>query len=100
MKEPKSCNTIEEVRNEIDSIDRKIMELLADRQEYVHEVVRFKTEDEESVIAESRQNQLYKQRREWAKELGLSPDMIEEVYRSMIRHNIQREFEIQKKNKK
>lgn len=96
MKDAKSCNTIEEIRNNIDSIDRKIMELMALRQEFVYEVVRFKN-DEKSIIAESRQNQLYDQRRQWAKELKLSPDMIEEVYKVIVRHNIAKELELLKK---
>ena len=42
MKDAKSCKTIEEVRQEIDRIDREVMELLAKRQDYVCEIIRFK----------------------------------------------------------
>ena len=98
MKDAKSCNSIEDVRNEIDRVDLEILNLLAKRQEYVCEIVRFKT-DEQSIVAQTRQDQLYKQRREWAEKLKLSPDMIEEVYKIMVHHNIQKEFELHKKIK-
>jgi len=98
MKDAKSCSSIEEVRFEIDRIDREVMELLAKRQEYVCEIIRFK-KDEESIVAQGRQEQLYKQRRVWAQELKLSPEMIEEVYKTMVRHNIQKELELHKQAK-
>ncbi len=99
MKEAKSCTNIEEVRAGIDQIDRKIMELLAKRQGYVVEVVRFKT-DQESIVAKDRQEQLYRKREEWADELNLSPRMIREMFEVMVQHNIKKEIEIyQSKNK-
>ncbi|MGD9931066.1 MAG: chorismate mutase [Mangrovibacterium sp.] len=99
MIDAKSCTNISEVRDEIDRVDRMIMELLARRQEFVCEIVRFKT-DEESIVAKSRQEQLYKQRRVWAEELHLSPDMIDEVYKTIVRHNIKKELELHHKSKK
>ncbi len=98
MKDAKSCTTIEEVRSAIDKIDRKVMELLAKRQEYVHEIIRFKT-DTESIVAQDRQNQLYGQRQRWAEELDLSPAMIDEIFKTMVRHNIQKEMELHKQTK-
>jgi len=98
MKDAKSCTSIEEVRQEIDRIDRKIMELLANRQDYVCEIIRFKT-DEKSIVAEGRQNQLYQQRKLWAEELKLSCEMIEEIFKTMVRHNIQKELELHRQTK-
>ena len=93
MKEAKSCTNIHEIRHEIDRIDRMVVELIAKRQEYVNEIIRFKT-DKASIVAESRQDQVYRQRRAWAEELNLSADMIEEVYKTMIHHNIKKELEL------
>jgi chorismate mutase len=98
MKDAKSCTTIKEVRAAIDKIDREVMELLAKRQEYVCEIIRFKS-DPESIVAQDRQNQLYEQRRQWAEELDLSPEMIDEVFKTMVRHNIQKEMELHKQTK-
>lgn len=98
MKDAKSCSSIDEIRHAIDSVDRKVMELLAKRQEYVYEIIRFKT-NEESIVAQGRQEQLYEQRRAWAQELKLSPEMIEDVYKTMIHHYIQKELELHKQAK-
>lgn len=95
MKDAKSCTSIGEVRHEIDRIDREIMELLAKRQEYVSEIVRFKT-DEESIIARDRQEQLYRQRRVWAEELNLPVALVHDIFATMVHHNIQRELDLHK----
>ena len=96
MKKPGSCKNIVEVRNEIDKIDRSIMELLANRQEFVEEIVRFKT-DENSVIAKDRQLEVFSKRRQWAEELGLDPDFIEYIFRQLVKHNIEKELKLLKK---
>ena len=96
MKKPTDCSSITEIRNEIDSIDRSILELLASRQEYVEEIVKFKT-DEDSVIAKDRQLEVYAKRRQWAQELGLSVDFIEHLFQQLVQHNIERELKLLKK---
>lgn len=93
MKNPKSCQSIEEIRAGINQIDYQIMQLFADRYSYVKEIVKFKT-DESSVIAEDRQKEVIRQRREWAEELGLNPDLFEEMYWTLMRFNVRKELEI------
>jgi isochorismate pyruvate lyase len=96
MKNPKSCVDISEIRLEIDKIDFEVLKLLAERQKFVDEIVKFKT-DEESVVAADRQKEVYEARRRWANEMGLSADIIEEIYRLLIQHNIKNELERLKK---
>jgi isochorismate pyruvate lyase len=67
--------------------------LFADRYSYVKEIVKFKT-DESSVIAEDRQKEVIGKRREWAQELGLNPDLFEEIYWTLIRFNVKKELEL------
>lgn len=93
MKQAKHCNNISEIRIEIDKIDESILILLANRQEYVEEIVKFKT-DSNSVIAADRQREVYAQRRQWAEELGLSPDFIEQIFKQLVKHNIEKELKI------
>ena len=90
---PENCQSIEEIRAGIDQIDYQIMQLFADRYSFVREIVRFKT-DESSVIAEDRQKEVIRQRREWAEELGLNPDLFEEMYWTLMRFNVRKELEI------
>lgn len=93
MKNPESCQSIEEIREGIDQIDLQIMRLFAERYAYVKEIVKFKS-DESSVIAEDRQKEVIRQRREWAQELGLNPDLFEEMYWTVMRFNVRKELEI------
>jgi isochorismate pyruvate lyase len=53
MKKPVECTNIDEIRNEIDAIDKQIIELLGKRLKYVTEIVRFK-KDEEDILAKKR----------------------------------------------
>ena len=92
MKPPEQCQTLEEVRTEIDRIDREIVALLGRRAGYVHAAARFKP-TEEAVAAPERQAAMFRARREWAVEQDLDPDFIENLYRELIAYFIQRERE-------
>lgn len=95
MKNPESCKNIEDIRAEIDGIDYQIVKLFSERYAFVKEIVKFKT-DEATIIAESRQKEVIENRRKWAVELGLDPDLFEDIFRTLIRYNIQKELEILK----
>lgn len=97
LKKPTSCISKEEIRKHIDAIDREIINLFALRFEYVHEIVKFKT-DHESVVALERKNEVIKVRGKWADELGLDRETFEHLYTVLIDHNISKELEILKKN--
>ena len=95
MKNPDSCQSIEEIREAIDGIDHQILKLFSERYGFVKAIVKFKT-DEASVIAENRQKEVIEKRREWAAELGLNPDLFEDIYWMLMRYNVQKELEILK----
>ncbi|RPH69029.1 hypothetical protein EHM76_07375, partial [bacterium] len=82
------CSTIEEIRNEIDQIDQQIINSLGKRLQFVKSIVRFK-KDEEDILARKRYEQVLEERRTWAIEKGLDPDVIEELYKSMVRYFIE-----------
>ena len=98
LKKPEDCFSAEEVRNEIDKIDHQIIMLYGERHKYIEEIVRFK-QDEESIIAQDRKNQVLNDRRKWAIENGLDPDTFEKMYLLLIESNIKRELEILKLKK-
>ena len=95
MTNPENCKSIEEIRVAIDGIDYQIMKLFSERYEFVKEIVKFKT-DEASVIAEGRQKAVIEKRREWAVELGLNPDLFEDIFWTLIQYNVKKELEILK----
>lgn len=83
MKEPDECSNIQEIRQEIDKIDRQIIAAFGKRFEYVKAAAKFKT-SETSVKALERVQSMLQQRRLWAEEQGLSPDVIEKLYQDLV----------------
>ena len=93
MKPADQCTTIEEVREAIDQLDKEILETLGRRFEYVKAVTRFK-KNKAAVRAPKRFNEVIQQRRAKAEEVGLDPDIIEQMYRLLIEHFIEVEKEM------
>jgi isochorismate pyruvate lyase len=92
MKAPEDCGSLEEVRAEIDRIDRAIVAMIGERAGYVHAAARFKT-SEAAVAAPERQEAMYRARRAWAEAADLDPDVIEKLYRDLVAYFIVRETE-------
>ncbi len=97
---PQDCENIQQIRDAIDGIDLEIIEHLVQRQEYVKEIVRFKSGDEEGIIARERKELVLEQRKAWAEKKGLDPKLIEEIFRLLIEKNIQIQREIFNSNNK
>jgi isochorismate pyruvate lyase len=91
MKSPAECNSIEEVRAAIDAIDHEVVTALGLRAQYVKAITRFKKTTED-VHAPVRQATVISQRRAWAGEVGLDPDVVEKVYRLLIDHFVAEEL--------
>lgn len=79
----KCCNTLAEVRDNIDRIDRDIVKLMAERQKYVGEAGRFK-KDPAAVSAPARVEAIIVKVKALAKDVGLAPDVAEKTYRALI----------------
>ena len=89
----KKCETIDEVRIEIDRLDKELVELLAERTGYVDQAVLFKKNPDEAVV-EWRIEQVVKNVRKMAEDEGMDPDIAEAVWRTMIDQFIEHEREI------
>jgi len=82
-KPPTACANLDEVRAEIDRIDRDIVAALGRRRGYVHAAARFKT-DEASVRAPERLAAMIAERRRWAEAAELPPDLVEHLFRDLV----------------
>jgi isochorismate pyruvate lyase len=91
MKKPEECLDMQEIRTQIDVIDKNIIELLGNRFQYVKAASKFKT-DENSVKAPERLSAMLVQRRKWAEENCLSPDIIEKMFRDLVGYFIDQEM--------
>ena len=96
MKKPGECLDLQEIRKEIDQIDKNIIDLLGLRFNYVKAAAKFK-KDEQGVIAPERFETMLAQRRLWAEENKLSADVIEKVYRDLVGYFIARELQLLRK---
>lgn len=85
------CHSLEQVRGQIDRIDRAIVTLLAERGAYVLQAARFKNNADE-VRAPQRVAQVIAGSVALAKELGAHPVVTEQVYRAMISAFIEAEL--------
>lgn len=97
--QPSECKSIEDVRQNIDAIDAEIMRLFGLRFEFVKEVVKYKKNDEASIIAADRRAYVLQKRREMALQNNLNPDVFENLYANLIEHFIEEELKIVKSNK-
>lgn len=91
---PQECTNITEVRNEIDIIDKDIINMLSKRFGYVREVVKYKEKTTSGVEASGRRAAVITSRREWAEEVGINPDVIENIYNTLIDYFITEEKKI------
>lgn len=91
IKLPRECTDIAEVRDEIDRIDRNIISLIAERFGYVREVVKYKENTPAGIEATDRRQAVIASRRQWAREAGLNPDVIENLYSTLIEYFIDEE---------
>ncbi len=92
MRAPEACESIEDVREAIDGLDREILRLLGRRAGYVAAAAPFKT-DQKGVRAPERQKAMAAKRREWAREEGLDPDFVERLYQYIVSHFVGREMD-------
>lgn len=91
MKQPEECLNMQDIRTEIDAIDRQVIQLLGKRFDYVKAAAPFKT-SETGVKAPERFKTMLLQRREWAVAAGLSPEAIEKMYFDLVTHFIEEEL--------
>ena len=80
MSLPICCTTLQEVRDQIDRVDTLIVNLIAERTEYVVQAARFK-DTKEAVRIPTRIESIIGRVRALARETGLDPAMVESVYR-------------------
>jgi len=90
------CKTIEEIRENINRIDREIVELISQRSRYMGQAAKFKKTTED-VKAPSRVEEVISKVRSIAVENHLDPDIVEKIYRKMISCFIDYELKVHKR---
>ena len=85
------CNSIDEVRNNINNIDEQIVKLIALRGEFVKQAAKFK-KDSDDVKAPTRVEEVINKVKDLAKSTGANEEVVENIYRTMINSFIKAEM--------
>jgi isochorismate pyruvate lyase len=92
VRPPQSCESMEQVRAEIDRLDAALLDLVAERFGYVERAWQLKTRPEEATVP-WRIQQVIDRVRARATERGIPPELAEAMWRQMIGWFIQYEEE-------
>jgi len=87
----KKCNSLQEVRDEIDILDDKIVELISQRSHLIRQAATFKNSIEE-VKEEDRIDFIMQKVRKKAIALDVSANMISDLFRIMIDEMVETEI--------
>lgn len=93
VKSPEVCESMTDVREGVDAIDRELVRLLVIRQGYMHAAARIKP-SREAVYDEARIEDVVAKVLKEAKSQGLSADIAEPVWRKLIERCIAHEFNV------
>lgn len=87
----KKCESLEEVRMEIDIIDTQLVDLISKRSHLVRQSATFKNSIEEIKANDRIEFTLQKSRKQ-AIALGINPNMISELFKIMINEMVEMEI--------
>lgn len=91
MQNVKKCGSLKEVRDEIDIIDDKLVELISQRSHLIRQAATFKNSVDE-VKAEDRIEFILQKVRHAAIQAGISPNMMSELFTIMINEMVEMEI--------
>lgn len=89
----KDCQSMSDVRTEVDRVDRDLVRLIVERQSYMEAAARIKT-DRASVYDSDRIEDVVRKVKAAALEAGLSTEIAEPVWRELIKQSIAYEFKV------
>ncbi|BCL72240.1 Salicylate biosynthesis protein pchB [Vibrio nigripulchritudo MADA3029] len=83
LKKPEACESLNDIRVGIDTLDKEIVQILSKRMRYVKAAAQFKP-DEESIPAPERVLVMLEDRKKWAIEAGISSEYVESLFSNII----------------
>ena len=87
----KKCNSLQEVRDEIDKIDTLLVDLISERSHLIRQAAAFKNSVDE-VKAVDRIDDIMQRVRKRAIELNINPNMISDLFTIMIDDMVETEI--------
>ena len=75
---------LDELRVELDKIDEELVNLIAKRVELIPSIAEYKKAKGVARVDDERESQLIEAKRKLALELGVNPDLIEDIFKRLI----------------
>jgi len=97
-KPPKDCESMAELRAQIDRIDLELVALFAVRAGYIDRAIDLKTENGWPARIPERVEEVVMNARKTAADKGLDPDLIEQLWRQLVDWSIAREAQVIREN--
>tara|TARA_B100000963_G_scaffold60127_1_gene48070 strand:- start:6908 stop:7966 length:1059 start_codon:yes stop_codon:yes gene_type:complete len=76
------------LRTEIDAIDKKLIEIVGQRTEIVREIGRYKKENAVTILQIERWFEILKSRKDWGHDTNLDPQMVGELFELIHKHSV------------
>ena len=91
MRRPADCHSMSDLRAEIDRLDEQLVRLLAERARFIDRAAQIKAEAALPARIDARVEEVVANVRSHADALGLSPALVEQLWRPLIEWSIARE---------
>jgi len=98
--DPGFLNDLEELRNQVDSIDHQVVELLGDRMKIIKRMGDYKFRNNVSVLQMERWLEILKTRTEHGNSIGLDTAFLEQLLKHFHQESIRLQTEVMQKRKK
>lgn len=86
--------TLDDLREQIDAVDKDVLEVLASRMKIVEKIGEFKKDNNVTTLQSSRWDALLKDRQATGKAFDLTPNFVQAIYEEIHRASIKRQSEI------
>ena len=87
-------NHLDQLREQIDQVDRELIEILKNRMALVEKACEYKRENNVTIFQVDRWNEIFRSRSEWADKMSLNKEFIAEVYKLIHIESIRTQTEV------
>ena len=85
---------LKEARESLDKLDKELITIVTERMNLVRKVAEYKKEKKLPMYDPEREKELIEARRKLAEELGINPDLVEDIFKRILEdsHRIGKEI--------
>jgi len=89
-----SSNILEDIRQQIDEVDRGLLEVLSRRMHLVEKIGSYKKQNNVAAFQLERWQEILSSRPNWAKVFQLNPEVVTELFRIIHQESIRKQTEL------